>query len=109
MRFREVTYRLAVPSRDNGLPLNIALPHMASVRIWQAIHGGYSWAIMYEPGAPNWSDEERKKFVGYSASYRRADQNVSSATIRIAGGPWPTFAAAEQACKSTWRSLRQIN
>lgn len=100
MRFVDVTERLG------ATVLNVAIPHMAKVRIWQAVHGGYSWAIAFEPGVPSWSDEERAKHVGYTASYRMALHRNSSQTIRIDGGPWDSFAKAEEACQRTWRQIR---
>ena len=33
-----------------------ALPK--GMRVWNALHGGYSWVIAYEPGLPDWSDSE---------------------------------------------------
>lgn len=114
MRFEEVTERLSAPvshpgHKDDGKPMNVAIPHMGEMRIWQAIHGGYSWAITYEPGVPSWTDEQRKEWVGYSASYRKLGHYKSSQTIRIDGGPWDTFTKAEEACKRTWRQIRNAS
>lgn len=114
MRFEDVTERLGATvnhpgHRDDGKPFNVAIPHMASVRLWQAVHGGYSWAIAYEPGVPTWSDTEKAKHVGYSASYRLTSQHSSTQTIRIDGGPWDSFAKAEEACKRTWRQIRSAS
>lgn len=114
MRFEEVTERLSAPVSypghpSDGKPMNVAIPHMGQVRIWQAIHGGYSWAISYEPGIPTWTEEQKKQWVGYTASYRRLDHHSSSQTIRIDGGPWDTFTTAEEACKRTWRQIRNAS
>lgn len=114
MRFEEVSERLGAAvkhpgHRDDGKPFNVAIPHMANVRIWQAIYGGYSWSIVYEPGVPHWTAEEKAKSVGYTASYRRTDHHDSSKTIRIDGGPWDTFARAQEACKRTWRAIRSAH
>lgn len=111
MDFEEVTGRLAVPVNypghaDDGLPLNIAIPTMAIVRIWQAVHGGYTWVIMHEPGLPHWSADQKRTHVGYSASYRRMDQRTNRETIKIDGGPWDAFTKAEDACKRVWRQIR---
>lgn len=110
MRFEEVTDRLGAPvsypgDRDDGKPLNVAIPHLRTMRVWQAVHGGYSWAIVFEPGLSSWTDEERKEFVGYTASYRRVGHLSSRETIRI-DGVWQSFAAAEAACRRTWRQIR---
>lgn len=114
MKFCEVTNRMNAPVRHpgdkaDGLPLNVAIPHMAEVRVWQAIHGGYSWVISYEPGCPQWTDDQRTEYVGYTASYRRLDHHESSKTIKVDGGPWGTFAKAEMACKQVWRQIRRAN
>jgi len=111
MRFDEVTGRLGAPVHNlgghgDGLPLNVAIPSMGNIRLWQAVHGGYSWAIMYEPGLPQWSDAERERHVGYTATYRLATHNKSSETISVDGGPWDTFTKAEDACKRIWRQIR---
>lgn len=79
------------------------------MRCWSAAHGGYSWVISYDPGLPNWSDEERKRWQGYKASYRRLDQHTSKETIEVDDGPFPTFTAAEDACSRVWRGLKNSN
>lgn len=98
MEFLEVTHALAK-----------VVPFMTGVRVWHAEHGGYTWAIAFEPGHPSWSEEERAANVGYTATYRRRDHNRSSQTIKIDGGPWPTFTAAERACRQVWKQLRNAN
>ena len=112
MRFAEVSDRLTVQlnypgNEHDGQPLNVAIPNMEKVRIWQAMHGGYSWAIAYEPGVPSWNDAEKKEWCGYTASYRKIGHNSSSQTIRIDGGPWSSFADAERACGQRWRAIRK--
>jgi hypothetical protein len=114
MRFEDVSARLGAPVRypgghGDGLALNVAIPSIGKMRIWQAIHGGYTWAISFEPGLPQWSADERAKFVGYSASYRRTDHRRSSQTILIDGGPWDSLAKAEQACQWAWRQIRNAS
>ncbi|MDX3971130.1 MAG: hypothetical protein QHD01_31680 [Bradyrhizobium sp.] len=114
MRFEEVSERLGATldypgNKDHGKPLNVAIPNLGNVRLWQAVHGGYSWSIVYEPGVEHWSDDEKAKFVGYSASYRLVGHTSSSQTIRIDGGPWDSFAKAEEACKRTWRQIRSAS
>ena len=114
MRFEDVTERLGArvnnpDGRGDGMPFNVAIPSIGNIRLWQAVHGGYSWAITYEPGLPQWNDEEKTKHIGYTASYRRADHSKSSQTIRIDGGPWDSFAKAEQACQQTWRQIRSAS
>lgn len=109
LRFEEVTERLGAEvcnpgGRGDGLPMNVAIPHLGKMRIWQAVYGGYSWAISFEPGLDKWSEEEKAKFVGYTASYRRADHNNSSD-----GAPWDSFAKAEEACKRTWKQIRSAS
>lgn len=113
MRFDEVTERLGATVKypghpHDGLPMNVAIPSMGSVRIWQAVHGGYSWSIMFEPGVSTWSEEQRAKHVGYTASYRLTKHNRSSQTIRI-DGRWDSFTKAEDACKTTWRQIRSAS
>lgn len=114
MRFEEVTNRLGAlvsyPGHPHdGLPMNVAIPNLGRMRIWQAIYGGYSWAISFESGLPTWSEEDKIKFIGYTASYRRTDHHNSSQTIRVDGGPWDSFAMAEDACKSLWKQLRALS
>lgn len=116
MRFEDVSYRFgAIVERENeddkghGLPLNVAIPHFAKMRAWQAIYGGYSWVIGYEPGVPEWTDEQKAQAVGYRASYRRIGDTDSSKTIKIDGGPWDTFIKAEEACKQVWKQLRSLS
>ena len=43
-----------------------------------ALHGGYSWVITYEPSLPEWSDSDLKwsdselaMWIGYTATYVR--------------------------------------
>lgn len=114
MRFEDVTERLSTTvrypgNRNDGKPMNVAIPHLQEVRIWQAVHGGYSWSIMYEPGVPGWPDEEKKKWIGYSCSYRKiAGPQNSSHTIRI-DGVFDTFAKAEDACKRQWQQIRRLS
>lgn len=114
MRFEDVTERLGARvnhpgGRGDGLPLNVAIPAIGRMQIWQAVYGGYSWAISHEPGLPQWTDDEKAKFVGYTASYRRTDHCSSSQTIRIDGGPWDSLVKAEEACKRTWRQIRNAS
>ena len=100
MNFSEVTEGFCLPD---------GRPNIDNMRCWGATHGGYSWVISYDPGMPNWSDEDRRKWQGYTASYRRLDQHSSKETIKIDGGPFQTFSAAEDACKKIWRGLRNPN
>lgn len=114
MRFKEVTNRLNAPvnypgDTSDGKPLNVAIPHMGNVRIWQAIHGGYSWSIMHEPGHPDWNEEQRTKWVGYTATYRLLDHNNSSQTIHVDGGPRDSFSKAESACERAWKQIRNAS
>jgi hypothetical protein len=78
-------------------------------RFWGAVFGGYSWSIVYEPGLPDWSDDVRRQFVGFTATYRRADHNSSSQTIPVEGGPFATLADAERACRRLWHSIKNAN
>lgn len=112
MRFEEVTERLGATvnrpgKQGDGLPLNVAIPSMGNMRIWQAVHGGYTWVIAYEPGLPEWPDEDKERFVGYTASYRKAAHTHSTQTIHIDdGATFDTFTKAEKACKRTWQQIR---
>ncbi len=110
MRFDDVTERLGAivnyPSdAADGKPLNVAIPHLADARIWQARHGGYTWVIAYEPGVPGWTEKEKREWIGYTASYRRVGHATSSQTIRI-DGVFRTLAEAEAACVRQWKLLR---
>jgi hypothetical protein len=78
------------------------------MRSWGATHGGYTWVISYEPGFAFWTDEQKAKFIGYSASYRLIGQS-GSASIKVEGGPFTSLAAAESACRATWRQIRNPN
>lgn len=115
MRFREVTSQVQNAIVDtpghkaHGQALRDALPGMANGRTWQAVCGGYSWAIVFEPGHPSWTEDQRNKHVDYSASYRRLEHHSSSETIRVDGAPFATFAAAESACGRVWRQIRSVN
>ena len=80
-----------------------ALPK--GMRIWNALHGGYSWTIAYEPGSPWWSDNELAMWVGYTVTYCRVG-DPSRQKIPVKGGRFGTFADAEAACKAKWRSIR---
>lgn len=100
MHFTEIT---GVVYRAAGVP------SMNNMRSWRATHGGYSWVISYDPGMPNWNDNERLQWQGYTASYRRLDQHSSKETIKVDGGPFPTFTAAKDACSKVWRGLRKPN
>lgn len=93
MRFSYIT--------DQSLPKGI--------RVWGAEYFGYTWVISYEPGFSQWSEEEKKEWQGYTASYRRKEHNLSSQIIRIEGGPWKTFKEAEEACKNVCRQLKLKN
>jgi hypothetical protein len=111
MRFKEMTSRFGAEvknpgGRGDGLPLNVAIPSISSMRIWQAVHGGYSWVIAFEPGLPYWTEEQKAQHIGYTASYRRADHRNSNQTIRVGGGPWDSFTEAEEACSRTWKQIR---
>ena len=80
-----------------------ALPK--GMRVWNALHGGYSWVIACEPSWHEWRDSELAAWVGYTATYVRAG-DPARAKIVIDGGPWKTFREADAACKETWRSIR---
>lgn len=87
---------------------NAGVPSLNKMRCWCATYGGYSWVITYDPGMPNWSDEDRKQWQGYTASYRLLGQHSSKETIKVDGGPFSTFSSAEDACKKVWRGLRNL-
>ena len=78
-------------------------------RYWGARFGGYSWSIVFEPGVPEWSDEERRQSVGYTATYRRVGHNSSNQTIPVDGGPFVDMADAERACHRLWHSIKHAN
>lgn len=112
MRFEDVTNRLAAEvqypgHRHHGMKLNEAIPAMSTIRIWQAVHGGYTWVIAYDPGLPQWSPQDRARYQGYTASYRRTKDRGPKTTIAIDGGPWKTYTEAEAACRSRWKGIRQ--
>jgi hypothetical protein len=115
MRFKEITSSMlgatfeAPGQLDDGKSLADALPAMATIRLWSAIFGGYSWSIVYEPGLLEWSEKERKQYVGYTATYRRLDHHQSSQTIAVDGGPFASLLEAEDACQRTWCAVRNSN
>ena len=76
------------------------------MRIWQAVFGGYSWSIVHESGLPKWGDEDKTRWRGYTASYRRLDQHTSDETIHVDGEPFATREAAERACFAAWQALK---
>jgi hypothetical protein len=87
-----------------------ALPN--GMRVWNALHGGYSWVIAYDPGVlaydpglSGWSDSELVMWIGYTATYVRTG-DPSRPKIVVEGGPFKTFREAEAACKATWHSIR---
>lgn len=90
----------------NGKTMAEALPKMLNMRVWSCRHGGYTWAISWEPGDPSWTSEHSKRWVGYTASYRRDDENDRSTPIAVEGGPWKKFTDAEAACRQKWRTMR---
>ena len=67
------------------------------------------WSIGFEPGVPEWSDEERRQSVGYTATYRRVGHNSSNQTIPVDGGPFVDMADAERACHRLWHSIKHAN
>jgi hypothetical protein len=69
---------------------------LAFVELWRADHDGYEWVISYEPGFESWSEDEKRKFIGYHASYRRKDSQI----VDIDGSPFPSFEAASDACSN---------
>lgn len=117
MRFVEVTGRLtSIPVRAasdpslTGKTLVQANPGLVGIRIWQTLYGGYSWSIVYDPGRPNYTPEDVKLFVGYTATYMKAGLASSkNQKIYVDGGPWQTMLQAEQACQNVWRQLRSLN
>lgn len=83
-------------------------------RVWGCEHGGYVWTILYEPGEPDWSDEERVEWVGYTAVYRQAyinrlpilDGTLGRDMMKVdEGRVFPSFAACEAACRHTLKSI----
>lgn len=76
-------------------------PALSGMRVWGERVNGYTFAITYEDGRKLRTEADRKKWVGYTASYK----NGSSGMIRI-DGLWQSFAAAEEACRVTLRQLR---
>lgn len=79
-------------------PDNRLMNALSSMRIWNAVYGGYTWAIVYEPG-----------LLGYTASYRKLGHNKNSQIVSIDGAPWGSFVEAEEACKCTWKALRSVS
>src|SRR4051812_14121212 len=112
MRFEEVTHlmlgaEVSYPGSEyDQKKLRDAIPGMQTMRVWGARHGGYTWSISYEPGNPKWSEEDKKKWIGYTCSYRRLEHNSSSQTIKV-DGVFKSFSEAESACKRVWKQLRQ--
>jgi hypothetical protein len=79
-----------------------ALPK--DMRVWNALHGGYSWVITYDPGSYEWTDSELSTRAGYRATFARLG-DPAGPKIPVKGGPFKTFAKAEAACKAAWRSI----
>lgn len=76
---------------------------MAGMRVWGANCGEYHFVISHEDGT-RLRAEDRKDWVGYTASYKTyAGRNEPA--IRIEGR-WPLFTLAVEACDHQWRTLR---
>lgn len=82
-------------------PLPSPLP---GARLWSAKTGGYIFVIMHEDGT-QLVPEDRAEWTGYTATYTNPK---IKGPVRI-DGLWQSFAAAEQACRDTWRQLRKQN
>lgn len=98
MRFEEIN------SHDIPVP---------GMRVWRVEHAGCIWVIAYEPGMPTWSADARRRFRGYTATYRsasiperqpRLDGTLGADITRI-DGLWRTKAEAEAACLAVSRSM----
>jgi hypothetical protein len=90
------------------------LPLPGGLRLWACLKGGYTWTIIYEPGEPDWSDEERARWVGYTAVYRqshiirlpRLDGTLGEDMTKVGGGRvFSSLAACEAACRRTFKSI----
>jgi len=68
------------------------------MRLWGALHGGYSWVISHEPREGDWA--------GYMATYCR-DPRLPK--IVVDGGPFQTLAEAKAACDAAWKAIRRAN
>ena len=86
------------------LPRHPMLPE--GMRLWGALHGGYSWVISHEPGEDDWTEAEKAQWVGYMASYCRDPRHPK---VVVDGGPFRTMAEAEAACDATWKAIRRAN
>ena len=83
------------------IPRHPLLPE--GMRLWSALHGGYSWVISHERGEPDWTKAEKANWVGYMATYCRDPRHPKTV---IDGGPFKTLAEAEAACEETLRSIQ---
>jgi hypothetical protein len=63
------------------------------IQVWNASSSGFSFVISYESR----SGHSLQGSPGFVASWRPIHQNRTA--VKIAGSPFKTFAAAEQACE----------
>lgn len=78
---------------------------LPGMRAWAASDGGYNFVITHEDGSSLRANADRKAWVGYTASYK-CFRGRKLPAVRI-DGLWQSFEAAEQACKSSLRQMKQ--
>lgn len=76
---------------------------LQGMRVWGADAGECHFIITHEDGTTLKSDADRKKWVGYTASFKLSPLRDHQPT-RITG-LWQSFAEAEAACYDTLRLL----
>lgn len=76
---------------------------------WVAFIGDWSFVITLEER----SGKGFENYTGYAASWKNRNFDTSpfgkQPANRIDGGPWKTFLEAENACKETYKKLRNKN
>ena len=86
-----------------------ALDILPDFKGWIAFIGTWSFVITLEEK----SGKGFENYTGYTASWKNINFDTrafgSQPANIIDGGPWKTFLEAENACKKTYKELKNIN